>query len=417
MPFTRLADRRLERRIESELAFLTGEIRRVVPARSLLAIVLGGGYGRGDGGMHMAPHGPLPHDDYELLVVLRGLSPFGQRSVRCTIEGRRAEWEKSIGTAVELSVVTTSKLRHAAPTLMFLDLLHGHRVLHGEISLPELMPPLGRMGLPLIEGARLLVNRGSLLARCKAAFLAEHPPQPAERALQIKYLNKAILACGDAVLIANGCYVTDYDKRKAALKDSARPSVQATHVLPEWYARAVEDRRTGYEKLPQGCMDIEDFFHSVWSMFEHVHRWFESERLGRNGLCWADYVKCHSSKFPGASWLHRWIERARNWREEFPPPYGSLSRTREDALAECLADLLYLSGRPAVDHVRPLATVDWVRRFWAYWAAWSGRPSETRNLAPNRQPLRTVLGYSCAAVPSALTGNLDPEKLECSQKS
>ena len=374
MPFTRLADRRLERRIDGDLAFLTDQIRREVPERSLAAIVLGGGYGRGDGGMRMTSGGPVPRDDYDLFVLLRGLAPFVRRSLRGTIDGRRGEWEKFTGVPAVFSLVTTSKLRRAALTLRFFDMLHGHRVLYGRVGLAELAPPRNSE-IPRIEGARLLLDRGSLLTHCKAAFLADRQRQPAEREVQIKYLNDAVLACGDAVLIANGRYVTDYDQRKATIQHATLPSGQTAGVLPDWYARAVEGRRTGYEELPRDCKNLEKFFQSVWTLFEHVHRWFESERLGRSGLCWGDYVKTHSSKFPPAGWLHRWVQRDRNWRQQFPPPYSSTSRSREDALAEWLADLLYLSGRPAVDSPKPLAMVDWVRRFSAYWAAWSGSPS------------------------------------------
>ena len=83
MAFTRLADRRLERRIESDLAFLTDHIRRIVPRRSLAAIILGGGYGRGDGGMRLTPYGPVPLDDYDLLVVQRAFRRLARG--RCAV--------------------------------------------------------------------------------------------------------------------------------------------------------------------------------------------------------------------------------------------------------------------------------------------------------------------------------------------
>jgi hypothetical protein len=365
----------LERRIEGDLGFLTSEIRQVVPPRSLAAIVLGGGYGRGDGGVRMRPQGPLPYNDYDLLVVLRGGSPLGRRPVRREIDARRPAWEKSVGMPIEISLATTAQLRRASPTLMFFDLLHGYRVLWGELSLTKLMPRLCSDHVPLVEGARLLVNRGSLLAHCKAAFTCNESMGSAERERIVKYLNKAVLACGDALLIANARYTADYDRRIACLRDTTLPPGDAVRGLPAWYARAVAGRRNGYEDLPPRYAGAETLFHHVWELFESVHRWFEGQRLGKTTLDWSAYVNATPGKFPSAGLLQRWIERARSWRQHFPPPYSTLSRTREDALAEWLADLLYLSGRPAVGSVKSLAAIDWVRRFQAYRLAWSGVPA------------------------------------------
>ena len=150
------------------------------------------------------------------------------------------------------------------------------------------------------------------------------------------------------------------------------PPGDAVRVLPAWYSRAVQGRRNGYEDVPAGSAGTGAFFHRVWELFESVHRWFEGQRLDKSGLSWSEYVKATAGKFPGPGLLQRWIERARPWRQHFPPPYSTISRTREDALAEWLADLLYLSGRPAVNCAKSLTAMDWVKRFRAYWEAWSG---------------------------------------------
>ncbi len=373
VPYTRLADPRLELRIENDLGFVVDQIRREVPACRLGAIVLGGGYGRGDGGVRSTADGPRPFNDYDLFVVLRRRSPFAKSRTRRAIEKLRPDLERVVELPVELSVITVAELRRSPTTLMLFDLLHGNRVLWGELSLREEMPESWQAELPLIEGARLLVNRGSLLAHCKSAMFGGRPRDAAERERLVKYLNKAIVACGDAVLIARGRYVTNSDQRIASLREVALPPGSAVDPLRGWYEHAIQSRRNGSEQTPPDCSGLEDFFHRVWELFELVHRWFECRRLQTGELRWPEYVRAARRKFPAASLLHRvfeWRSAIRN-RPGCSEMFARISRGREDYLADWLAKLLYLTGRPAVEYKTSIAEPDWVRSFQAYWSTWS----------------------------------------------
>lgn len=372
MPYTRLAEPLLERRINDDLDFLKGEIRRIVPAERLSAIVLGGGYGRGDGGMRIRDARPAPYNDYDLLVVLRRASPWLRRKIRRRVGNRRPRWEAALDLEVEVAVCTEAALRHSPRTLRLFDLAAGHQVLWGDESIREVIEPHGSKPLPLVEGARLLVNRGSLLAYCKGRGVLSAELGPAERNRRLRYLYKAVLACGDAVLMHGGQYATDSDLRVQRLCTASGPSPTVLAELRAWYAYAVDSRRVGRETLPPGCSSLDEFFERVWTAYEQVHRWFEEERLNVKPLQWTDYIGGHLEKFPLPSWPACLVERLRSLRRlcGLSRANAALRYGRENALAGWLAELLYLRGQPAVATLHRWPSQNWNEQFREYWTMW-----------------------------------------------
>lgn len=373
MPYTQLAEPDLQHRIDQDLAYLTGEIRRLVPARRLAAIVLGGGYGRGDGGVRRTPQGPAPYNDYDLFVVIRGGLPWRRRSLRRAVALRRPDWESAVDLEVEVALCTEAQLRRSPLTLRLFDLASGHRVLWGDASVGKVFDPHRGGVLPLVEGARLLVNRGSLLAFCKAQRATTDAFPPEEHARVIRYLHKAILACGDVVLMHGGCYTTHSDARMANLHKVSGPSPEIMAELRAWYAHVVESRRGGRETVPAGCPGLEAFFERVWHRFEQVHLWFESERLEVKPLRWTDYVIASFNKFPVTAWPARVADRLRAayYARGASHVGPSLRYGRENVLAGWLAELLYLGGQPAVATLEQQSPENWEKQFSDYWAEWS----------------------------------------------
>jgi hypothetical protein len=396
----------LEQRIDDDLAYLTREIRRLVPAEGLAAIVLGGGYGRGDGGVRIGDQGPAPYNDYDLFVVLKRGSPWRRRVLRRRVAGCRPRWEAALDLEVDVAVCTRAALGRKPLTLRLFDLAAGHRVLWGDEGIGELIAVGGAAGPPAIEGARLLVNRGSLQAFCKGRAARADQLPPNECGRLIRYLYKAILACGDAVLMHAGLYATDADVRIRRLRQvaaayppvpiscvpragglpvtpAAGPPLEILAGLSAWYAYAVDSHRVGRETIPPGCAGVDAFFQRVWTIFEQVHRWFEGERLSVKPLRWTDYVRAKFEKFPPAGWQASVWDRAKQFarirgRCRFA---DSLLYGRENMLAGWLAELLYLRGQPAVPLLLTSATdgrgsgcgvssQNWDQQFRAYWTSW-----------------------------------------------
>src|SRR5260370_440217 len=88
--------------LEAQLAAIGEEvltaIRRIVPERKLEAVMLGGGYGRGEGGGLKTEAGAGPYNDLEFYICARRHRPRNERRYRGLV-GNQAE---EIAPAVRL---------------------------------------------------------------------------------------------------------------------------------------------------------------------------------------------------------------------------------------------------------------------------------------------------------------------------
>lgn len=204
--FTLDGDDALERHLARTCARVLSGIRGLIPAQKLEAVLLGGGYGRGEGGVLRGPTGDRPYNDLEFYVAMAGnrhVNEFRYHQ-RLDILGEilthlaDAEIELKIGSLAELA---------ASPVSMFsYDLIAGHRLLWGTAQRLRGCDDHGcPESIPSAEATRLLMNRGSglLFARVE---LEREPFTPAAADFVRRNIAKVQLACGDAVLTACGRY-------------------------------------------------------------------------------------------------------------------------------------------------------------------------------------------------------------------
>ncbi|MEW6753857.1 MAG: hypothetical protein AB1505_23180 [Candidatus Latescibacterota bacterium] len=203
LPYATHASEGFNARLQAGLDAVGQDVARVLGA-NLVALVLGGGYGRGEGGVVVRDGVEHPYNDLDLTLVVQHRGQVAQGTLR-RLAVRHGE---QLGLEVDFSrPLTPRAVRHWPPWLMWHDLLHGHVVLHGPRGiLPALAPAVVGEPLPAIEATRLLVNRGAgLLWALRVTAGVEPPPDP--DFVRRNYY-KCALALGDALLIAHGCYAT-----------------------------------------------------------------------------------------------------------------------------------------------------------------------------------------------------------------
>jgi hypothetical protein len=195
---------------------------------AVTALILGGGYGRGEGGISQDTEGDdiLFNDlDYFLFTP----DPNRQDLVNWV-----RQWEvdetRVLGIDVECMLLPSSKISQPEFSMMFSDLALGHHVIMGP---KEILKPwrerLDPARIPLFEATRLLWNRGSGLYFSLCA-LAE--PEVDRTFIQRNH-SKAKLALGDALLCRNGQYTASAQERGERLEsledDLLSPQIQQWH--------------------------------------------------------------------------------------------------------------------------------------------------------------------------------------------
>lgn len=193
---------------------LTDDVRQGV-GDNLVALILGGGYGRGEGGVVRRNQREMPYNDIDLTIVVNEPTRVDQRVLE-TI-GKRAS--DVLGIEVDFSrPVAPGDVQNWPNTLMWHDLLNGHLVLTGEPNiLKRLAPPTLSEPVPATEALRLLLNRGSGLLWAMAVKRGDETPPDQDFVRRNSY--KCLMALGDAVLITHNKYNTLYTGREITLME------------------------------------------------------------------------------------------------------------------------------------------------------------------------------------------------------
>lgn len=259
----------VEDRIELDLQRIRAEVRSEVGSH-LSALLLIGGYARGEGSVVERDGELAPYNDYDLLVVTPGGRTRHLRKPLADLGDRLAQ---QLGIEVELWPVGERELGEVPPTLMWLDvLLGGAEVIEGDPHILERVRRIGVRNVPYAEAARLLANRAvgialtNLEARDRGHRRARHG-------------HKAVLACGDARLLAADRYcgrVSDRAEELARL--AGAPGV------PQELARAYQDA-TGFRKRPDLWKpprgeSLEHWFECTRALVAASHLDFEALRVG-----------------------------------------------------------------------------------------------------------------------------------------
>lgn len=214
-PFSASADPELERKLAAVLRQMHDEISTCSGIPYLSAVVLGGSYGRGEGGCVIDRDGRCrPHNDLDFFVFTSGARKSEQRRIDTTLAEIGRRYVRTLGIDVDFAPAREEKtLSRVSRTLMFQELRRGYRILYGTDAFLKHLPLLPFEELPAAETLRLLMNRGVglLLALQKSiSSLGEEEFMRRNHA-------KALLGCGDALLLASGRYSASARDRRARL--------------------------------------------------------------------------------------------------------------------------------------------------------------------------------------------------------
>jgi hypothetical protein len=376
--YTLDGDRDLESHLELTCARIVSAIRGLVPGRKLESVLLGGGYGRGEGGVLAGPDGHHPYNDLEFYVAIRG-----NRHLNEVLYHRRLEVMAEIlthlaGVEVEFKITSLAEMA-AKPVSMFsYDLASGHRVLWPHES-PGTEAFAARHAsaadIPLSEATRLLMNRcsGLLLAREK---LDKGTLTAADADFVRRNIAKAQLACGDALLVAQGLYHWSCRRRHRRLKalagyteDPFLDDVLRSHASGVQFKLHPETTAEPREILELRWQEARDQARQCWLRIE-------SRRLGRSFASIRDYLDAPCGKGPESPAVMNLVLNARASGRRFRLS-GSLSRHPRERVFNSLALLLWAPDEIPEDErqcllerelgQRPRSPDGWVDAYRALW--------------------------------------------------
>src|SRR5689334_14169497 len=108
----------LEAQLKEICEHASAGVRKIVPARKLEAFVLGGGYGRGEGGVLRTDVGDRPYNDLEFYILSSG-SKLSIPRYREAVHDLAGELTRSAGIEVEFKLLPLQKLARSPVTMFY----------------------------------------------------------------------------------------------------------------------------------------------------------------------------------------------------------------------------------------------------------------------------------------------------------
>ena len=246
-----------------------------------LALVLIGGYGRGEGTPYIVGNRQLPFNDYDFVVVSEPMPRRRRIRVQARLRQLEQRLSQQLGLPVDLCLYPYNDLRRAEFSLLNYEMKYGHKVIWGQPQVLDDMPAYAHGSIPLSEGTRLLLNRGKLLLDVRRARRAARELTDDERLRFMKFVFKAWLAFGDCALLLLRDYDLSYAVKKQRVEKLALSDVPDPAFLIECYRRAVAFKEWG-DSAALALFDLSEEYERTRRYFVRFFQWYESRRLGRD---------------------------------------------------------------------------------------------------------------------------------------
>ena len=205
----------------------------------LAGVVLGGGYGRGEGGVRETGNGERTlFNDLDFFAITEdGASTDEIAAIIAALEPVSKKWTDRLGLDVDFTVRTPWRIKHDEDRLMIQELVRGYFDVAGckGERLFAHIRLIDAMKVPWMEAARLLMNRGmGLLLAMEETGNGEEGRGNGEqeRGFVLRNINKCVLGAGDARLVARHDYRWKAAERGDALGDALYRAAVEWKFLP-----------------------------------------------------------------------------------------------------------------------------------------------------------------------------------------
>jgi hypothetical protein len=274
--YTLRGDAAFDEMLDKCLASVAEAVEDSGVSDSIAAIVLGGGYGRGEGGVFAGGgREKRPYNDLDFFVIAENVGFLKRKKIDRGMAGLGKALSAELGVEVDFGPAKTLKqLSRVSPTMLWQELKEGHLVIYGDRDVLQALPYYDLRDLPRVEGLQLLLNRGAGLLLAKQ-LLEKGDNSRDELDFIGRNLYKAVLACGDVFLLIQKQYCFPILERLARLEDSKGKKIDPQDV--DLYEKAVE-----FKLSPRICTmsELIELQALAMNLYEKTCRYFFSVCYG-----------------------------------------------------------------------------------------------------------------------------------------
>jgi len=301
-----------ENKIDAILDVIVKRVLERIKPEYITALILGGGYGRGEGGVLKSGDIETLYNDLDLFVITPRLTRKIRSRVQETFHDLHKELSAEFGIDIDFSPPQPINVLPEAPFWMvWFDLKMGHKIIYGKENVLQYLPAWQESELPLMEALKLLLNRGVGLLLAEKEI---QKPEPDSDFIN-RNIHKAIQAMGDAILIAEKKYSSSSIERISRLKNhksklseyKPTPKSSSNWLLNEYqnsmnFKLYPEKRDLDTSIAAKWLFDVKIVFRMVYYQLWALY--FEEAGCSWQGKDLSDYQKCLENCYGRSYPLH-----------------------------------------------------------------------------------------------------------------
>ncbi len=281
-----------DRKIGADMEKIARAVTEAVPEEDLAAVILGGGYGRGEGGVTVGEDGSMAlFNDYDMFVFTTNVPRKRRKYYDVILREVGHKLGEEIGIDVDFGPSLNRGIIPSLPlSMMWYDLKFGHKIIYGDQDLLKRMPKYDSAAIPIWEAWKLMLNRGVGLMLA-AEKIENGADNPAGREFIERNICKAVMGAGDSFLVAKRQYHFSYLERVERMEKLKDDPLLVENDFFELYSNAVN------YKLKAPAEPAE--FSALTALFSKVEQVYQVFLLNvllndeKNGeISFNDYLKC-----------------------------------------------------------------------------------------------------------------------------
>lgn len=277
----------LETRIGADMTLIVEEmLNSITDIKKVKALVLGGGYGRGEGGVVVYNGKEIPFNDYDFFVITGSIS----RKVRNRLNQQFHELHKRLTPVIGIDVdfgpvLSENKLPNLPFHIMWYELKEQHRVIWGDEQILKQMPDYDPKDISPEEAVKLMLNRATGLILAESKIVLDRIE---DYEFILRNIMKARIAIGDAYLICKKTYSTSYIERKKLLLLFRDDPLIKKNEMTLVYNQAID-----YKINPDSANILYKDLYKLWkhtrNIFQDFYFYSFNNYLKESMKDWSDY--------------------------------------------------------------------------------------------------------------------------------
>jgi len=259
------------------------------------AIILTGGFGRGEGGIFKDGDNYFFVNDIDLIVIPKRNKRKIKRQIPLVIEAisQKKILEKNSLKQIDFSICSNLLLKFAPNLISYYEIREGSKIIYGNYDLKKIIRRIIPNNLPLYDGTRFFYNRGYGLLIAFYILMKKLDKEITFKHNIVIEMQKASIAIGDTLLLVNGKYHYSYLQRKENFnelikhKEFILKDKFDIEIYGKLYSLAIE-RKINPTKMIFEKINYDKIF-EIRDSFLNFFKEFESYRLKKSFNSWIDY--------------------------------------------------------------------------------------------------------------------------------